>query len=123
MSATNALILIIDDDPFARTFADVVLSAAGYRVVQAATAAEGLAMAACAAPQLILLDYAMPGMTGLDALLALRSRTVDPEVTVVMLSAWVSIDVRQAVEALGAIWLAKPLGADGLSSAVRAALN
>ncbi len=123
MNQAAALILVIDDDPFARAFAEVVLSGAGYRVAQAATAVEGLAMAADAAPRLILLDYAMPGMTGLDALLALRSGTVDPEVAVIMLSAWVSEDVRHAVEALGAVWLAKPLAADGLSSAVRAALT
>lgn len=123
MTQAPALILVIDDDPFARAFAEVVLSGAGYRVAQAATAVEGLAMAANVAPRLILLDYAMPGMTGLDALLALRAGTVDPEVAVIMLSAWVSQDVRHAVEALGAVWLAKPLAADGLSGAVRAALN
>ncbi len=122
MTQAPALILVIDDDPFSRAFAEVVLSGAGYRVSQAATAAEGLAMAADAAPRLILLDYAMPGMTGLDALLALRAGTVAPEVAVIMLSAWVSEDVRHAVEALGAIWLAKPLAAEALSSAVRAAL-
>jgi CheY-like chemotaxis protein len=123
MTEPNAMILVIDDDPFARAFAEVVLSGAGYRVAQAATASEGLAMVAHTAPNLIVLDYAMPGMTGLDALQALRSGANAPEVSVIMLSAWVSNDVRQAVEALDAVWLAKPLAADGLSSAVRAALN
>lgn len=123
MTESGALILVIDDDPFARAFAEAVLSTAGHRVAQAATAEEGLAMAAKLAPDLILLDYAMPGMTGLDALRALRSGPTGSEIAVIMLSAWVSNDIRRAVEILGAVWLAKPLGAEGLSGAVQAALN
>lgn len=122
MSETKALILVIDDDPFARAFADVVLVAAGYRVAQASTASEGLALAGQLMPALVLLDYAMPGMTGLDVLLALRSDRLNPDVAVIVLSAWVSEDVRKAVEVLGAVWLAKPLAAASLSGAVDAAL-
>lgn len=121
MTDARTLILVIDDDPFARAFAEVVLSAAGYRVAQAATAAQGLALVADAAPRLIDLDYAMPGLTGLDLLVTLRGGDVNPEMAVIH-SAWNSDEARRACEALGAVWLDKPLSPDGLSSAVRTAL-
>ncbi len=57
-------ILIIDDSATIRKLADGHLSSAGYRVVLAPTAEEGLELAASVAPDLILLDHQLPGTTG-----------------------------------------------------------
>lgn len=57
-------VLVIDDSATIRKLVDRHLSAAGYRVVLAANAEEGLALAAEVQPDLVLLDHQLPGTTG-----------------------------------------------------------
>lgn len=59
-------ILVIDDSATIRRVADSYLSSAGYHVVLAATAEEGVKMAAETRPNLILLDHQLPGTTGYE---------------------------------------------------------
>ncbi len=59
-------ILVIDDSATIRRLVDSELGNAGYRVVMAATAEEGLDMARNESPDLILLDHQLPGTTGYD---------------------------------------------------------
>lgn len=64
MSETT--ILVIDDSATIRKLADTNLSGAGYHVVLAPTAEDGLRLAAEHKPDLILLDHQLPGTTGYD---------------------------------------------------------
>ncbi len=57
-------VLVIDDSATIRKLVDRHLSAVGYRVVLAASAEEGLQLAAEVKPDLILLDHQLPGTTG-----------------------------------------------------------
>lgn len=57
-------VLVIDDSATIRKLVDRHLSAAGYRVVLAANAEEGLKLAAEVHPDLVLLDHQLPGTTG-----------------------------------------------------------
>ncbi len=57
-------VLVIDDSATIRKLVDRHLSSAGYRVVLAASAEEGLGLAAEVDPDLILLDHQLPGTTG-----------------------------------------------------------
>jgi len=59
-------VLVIDDSATIRRLVDNELSAAGYRVVLAGTAEDGLAKASAERPDLILLDHQLPGTTGFD---------------------------------------------------------
>ncbi len=59
-------ILVIDDSATIRRLADSTLSQAGYRVILAPNAEEGLVQASTARPDLILLDHQLPGTTGFD---------------------------------------------------------
>jgi len=61
-------ILLIEDDAILRELLDEVLSAAGYRVVQAANAEHGLSLAAVERPVLILSDCVLPDRPGADVL-------------------------------------------------------
>jgi len=69
---TNENILVVDDNPAIRTFLNVVLKANGYRVVEAATAAEGLKSFRSKHPDLVILDLGLPDQDGLELLSELR---------------------------------------------------
>ncbi len=59
-------VLLIDDSATIRRLVDNELSAAGYRVLLAATAEEGLHKAGHERPDLIILDHQLPGTTGFE---------------------------------------------------------
>ena len=113
---TCKCILVVDDDPFMRAFAEAVLSAADFDVITAASAAEGVARFAAKRPDLIILDYAMPRMGGGEALKEMASIAELPPV--IVLSAWGSEAVRSEMRKLGARWLEKPVSSQALVSAV-----
>jgi CheY-like chemotaxis protein len=65
-------ILIADDDRLTRVMLTDLLSELGYLVVQAANGAEAVTLCASEAPDLLILDFLMPKLSGLDALLEIR---------------------------------------------------
>src|SRR5438128_2490005 len=68
-------ILVIDDDAEARSlFREQVLDAKRFQVVEAKDGAEGLQLAGAHNPDMILLDLVMPGLSGADFLVALKSK-------------------------------------------------
>jgi predicted signal transduction protein with EAL and GGDEF domain/DNA-binding response OmpR family regulator len=69
-------ILIVDDDPTLRLLAEKKLSQHGYQVLTAASGEEGIQHAIEYCPDLLLLDYELPDMTGVDVCRNLRSHTV-----------------------------------------------
>jgi PAS domain S-box-containing protein len=71
-------ILLIDDDAQNTEFmVDYVLVPYGYSPVVAADGREGLDLALARQPDLVILDFKLPGMSGLDVLRALRERQAD----------------------------------------------
>ena len=80
-------VLIVDDHPLTRDALARLLAQHGFEVVgQAAGAEEALALARELAPRLILLDLAMPGVSGLEALPLLRDSAPEAEVVVMTAS-------------------------------------
>lgn len=80
---TPALVLIVDDDESIRLVLGHVIELAGYRVVTAASAADAL-KALTEPPAVALLDYAMPGVDGVD--LGTKLRALYPDVRVIIQS-------------------------------------
>ncbi len=67
-------ILLVDDDALMRRSLAFHLEQAGYHVHTAANAEDALAFVRRSPPDLVLLDIALPGMDGLDALRELKAR-------------------------------------------------
>lgn len=66
-------ILIIDDDPTLRLIAEKKLQSFGYNVLTAATGQEGVDVAIAQNPDLVLLDYELPDMAGVNVCRYLRN--------------------------------------------------
>jgi two-component system KDP operon response regulator KdpE len=72
MNSNQTTILVIDDEAQIRKFLRISLSAQGYKVLEAGNGSEGLAQAALAQPDLLVLDLGLPDMDGKDVLGQLR---------------------------------------------------
>ena len=80
----SAAILIIEDEAtLARNLATYLIRH-GYDTTLASTAEEGLAQIDTVRPEIVLLDYALPGMTGIAALK--RIKALDPRIQVIMMT-------------------------------------
>jgi DNA-binding response OmpR family regulator len=102
-----ARVLVVDDDPTVRDVVARYLGGAGHRVDEAADGPSGLAAAVRNAPDAVVLDLMLPGMSGLEVCRALRSRDGGP--AIVMLTARGEEDDRVLGLELGADdYLTKP---------------
>lgn len=77
-------VLVVDDDELTRKLAGDRLERRGMHVMRAADGATALRLARERAPDLVLLDIQMPGMSGVDVLQALRA---DPKLAATKLVA------------------------------------
>jgi len=83
----DATILIVEDDSDIQTLLEFHFQQAGYTVVMASDGEAGLMMAHECQPQLIILDWMMPHMSGLELLRRLRGRETKAEIPIIMLTA------------------------------------
>ncbi|MEJ8839577.1 response regulator [Ramlibacter sp. AN1133] len=70
-------ILVVEDDPDVRRVIVECLSLIGYKVTEAANGSEALASLAAARPDLMVVDYAMPDMTGAEVISESRKMVGD----------------------------------------------
>jgi DNA-binding NtrC family response regulator len=115
-------ILIVDDEPFNLDLLEQELTDRGYAVERAGSGAEALGQIELFHPDLVLLDYQMPGMNGVDVLKELRARGRDTPV--IMITAYGTIE--RAVQAMkeGAYdFIPKPFEPDHLALVVHKALE
>jgi CheY-like chemotaxis protein len=93
-------VLIADDDRLVRTMVSDLLADLGHAVVVASNGADAVDLAAREAPDVLILDFLMPKLSGLDALHAIRARGV--AAPAVLLTAISDRSVRD-VEGTGAV--------------------
>ncbi len=84
---TNEHILVIEDNEKNLKLARDLLRFRGYRVSEARTAEEGLALAAAEPPNLVLMDIQLPGMNGIQALQALRAQKATEKTPIIAFTA------------------------------------
>lgn len=120
--ARPTTVLVVDDEDGIRQALERFLTRGGYRVVQAANAAEALERQAADGPHAMLCDIRMPNMTGIE--LVPKALAQDHDLAIIMLTA---IDEpRTAIECLklGAYdYLIKPVDLEELEVSLQGALR
>jgi two-component system KDP operon response regulator KdpE len=118
---SEARILVVDDEPQIRRIMRTTLIGAGYEVDDARTGEEGLEKMAGFRPDLVLLDYNMPGIGGLVTCKMMRA---DKNVAIIMLTVRDSEEDKVAALDAGADdFVTKPFSAPELLARIRAALR
>jgi two-component system, OmpR family, KDP operon response regulator KdpE len=115
------LVLLVEDEPQMRRFIRASLGAHGYRLVEAATAAQGQQLAASHNPEVVLLDLGLPDGDGIAFARELRTWSKAP---VIVLSArGLEDDKVAALDAGADDYLTKPFGVKELLARLRVALR
>ncbi len=115
-------ILLVEDDPKLAKFIESELSLEGYQVTVAPNGLDGLTIARDAQPDLLILDWMLPGISGLDICLRLRSTGV--QVPIIMLTAKDEVPDRVTGLNAGADdYVTKPFSMEELLARVKARLR
>lgn len=116
-------VLVVDDNPVARSVAAVALETAGWVVDEACDGQEAIDRLEEDPPDAVVLDIMMPKLSGHEVLAQRRSRQLAPGTAIVMLTCKAEDpDVTQAFEAGAADYVTKPFDPEDLVRSVRAAL-
>jgi CheY-like chemotaxis protein len=108
--ASPSTLLVIDDHRPNLVLAQAMLESAGYRVVTAESAEQALGLLADFVPDLVLVDVALPGMSGLDLTRRLRADARVGHVPVVALTACAMAGDEARVREAGCIgYVTKPI--------------
>lgn len=118
---TTTILLVEDEERLAR-FIELELSSEGYSISVAHDGLTGLTMAREAPPDLLILDWMMPGMTGLEV--CRRLRATGSKIPVILLTAKDEVSDRVAGLDAGADdYVVKPFSIEELLARVRAHLR
>jgi sigma-B regulation protein RsbU (phosphoserine phosphatase) len=115
-------ILVVEDNRDMRVFLREVLRAHGFRVTEAYSGWKALQLAESSSPDALLLDWALPDITGLDVLRALRAgHCLSPAI---LMTAYGSEELAILALRLGVRdYLRKPFEEEELIKAVESALT
>jgi signal transduction histidine kinase len=115
-------ILVIDDEKSVRDLVSIIIASRGYAVASAADATEGLKLVASLKPDLVLMDYMMPGIDGLAALGQMRAEY--PDTYVIMFTGKGSEEIAVALMKGGASdYILKPFNNHNLMERIENVLK
>ncbi len=115
-------ILVIEDDPVSRTLLSEILKKSGYEVLIAKNGHEGIELATSNRPDLVITDFQMPGMTGVEVLASLKE--LNPLLPVIMLTAYGDASLTIKSMQSGAFdFIEKPINPKELVQVVRNGLR
>jgi len=125
MARNKTTILVIDDDRGSLELIASTLEDFGYSVVKTVKPIDGLTMASELKPDLVVLDWYMPKMDGLQVLKKLKEQKTTKEIPVVMATGikTASEDLKQALEAGAVDFVRKPIDDVELEARVKSALS
>lgn len=120
----HARILVVDDEPAIREMINMALSQAGFEVIEAADAVQARLRVSEALPDLALLDWMLPGMSGIELARYLRKNDTSRRLPIIMLTAKGDEDDKLKGLDVGADdYLTKPFSPRELIARIRAVLR
>lgn len=115
-------ILVVDDDVHVRMMLEAILESEGYSVVLAQSGPEALAMMKEEQPSLVLLDYMMPGMNGLDVLREIKKTHGQTKVIIVTGHGNEKLSI-EMLKSGAADYIQKPFAMDRLLISIKRVLS
>lgn len=117
-------ILVVDDDPAIRELLELALPRAGFEVQLAGSALEARDKLAHSTPDLILLDWMLPGQSGFELARHLRRNPAHRDVPIIMLTARDQAEDKAAALDAGADdYVSKPFSIVELQARIKAVLR
>ena len=117
-------VLIVEDEPAQREVLSYNLEAEGFRVTMAADGEEALLYVAEDAPDLVVLDWMLPQLSGIEVCRRLKSQSANRAIPVIMLSARSEeVDKVRGLETGADDYVTKPYAVSELMARVRAQLR
>jgi len=117
-------ILVVEDNERNLKLVRDVLLFAGYEVISARSAEQGVALARERVPDLVLMDMQLPAMDGTEALRILRADPLTREIPVVAVTAFAMKDDRErALDAGFNSYVEKPINVRAFPELVRGFLH
>ncbi len=117
-------ILVVEDEADIQELVSLTLGKAGFKLLQANNGKEGFVMALDQKPDLVLADWMMPEINGIELLRRLRRDSRTAHIPVIMLSAKAEVDNKsEGLDAGADDYLAKPFSPRELVSRVNAVLR
>lgn len=117
-------ILVVEDDPDIRELLSFTISRAGFDLAAAETAEEALRMLDSGLPELMVIDWMLPGMDGIDLAKYLRSDSLTSALPIIMLTArGEEIDKLKSFEAGVDDYVTKPFSPKELTARIKALLR
>jgi signal transduction histidine kinase len=116
----NLSVLVVDDEARVRHLACDALALLGYRATGAESGPAALQIVERETPAVMVMDYAMPGMTGAEA--AALARRLKPDLPIIFASGYADTAAVEAAVGPGAVILRKPFNMADLARAVAGAV-
>ena len=118
-------ILIVDDEVDIRDILRIRLAnQPGFRILEAANGSDALELTRQQRPDLIILDWLMPGFSGMEVLKALRESPELTTIPVIMMTVKSELSAQAQGKAMGVVaYLIKPFDATRLMETVQKALK
>jgi two-component system, OmpR family, KDP operon response regulator KdpE len=121
VSDADWLVLVVEDEAPIRRFLKAALEAQGFKLLEAVTCAQAIAMSASHNPDIILLDLGLPDGDGLEVIRRVREWTQTP--IIVISARGKDTEKIEGLDAGADDYLVKPFSVEELSARMRVALR
>jgi two-component system, OmpR family, phosphate regulon response regulator PhoB len=124
MSADQPRVLVVEDEPAQREVLAYNLEAEGFKVAKAETGDEALLLVEEETPDIIVLDWMLPGVSGIEVCRRMKSKTETRGIPIIMLSARSEeVDRVRGLETGADDYVIKPYSVVELMARVRSQLR